>query len=217
MNNWIDHGFYQLSPTVKFDFFEANGFEFKGSRCSLIDANDGTRRAFPLYPGEGHRWNGAKRKLTHVVTAMRLSTSTVDRIPVQGLYLDMHDGMRRQFRFEASEPQEAKDGVIKPAPMVRFPLLEFRPLDGRWAAPFHDPTHLGSLERRPFRSGALVYEDGNLLQWIVSEPAMVRERFGSFFHATRFVHFSTTDGSDPRSNGRRYELAFPDLSGWMRG
>ncbi|MFM9884845.1 MAG: hypothetical protein ACKVQT_17615 [Burkholderiales bacterium] len=26
MNNWVDHGFYQLSPTVFFDFYDANGF-----------------------------------------------------------------------------------------------------------------------------------------------------------------------------------------------
>lgn len=26
MNNWVDHGFYQISPTLFFDFYGANGF-----------------------------------------------------------------------------------------------------------------------------------------------------------------------------------------------
>lgn len=217
MNNWIDHGFYQLSPTLKFDYFSANGFELRSSRVTLIDLKDGVRRSFPLYPGEGHKWNASRRKLSHVLVATRLAASTVDVIPMQGLYLDMHDGQRRQFRFAASAPQEVKDGIVTSPPMERHILTAFRPVDGRWAAPFHNPDHLPSIDKLPFRSKALVYENDELLPSIVSHPAMVKEQFGSFFHAPRFVHFSTTDGTDPRSNGKRYEVAFPDLSGWVRG
>jgi len=36
-SNSIDHGFYQFSPTLFFDFFSANGFE--GFRCYLIETN----------------------------------------------------------------------------------------------------------------------------------------------------------------------------------
>src|SRR6187402_699852 len=71
--------------------------------------------------------------------------------------------------------------------------------------------------RLPFRSRGLVYEEGALLKWIVSEPAMVKERPGSFYHDPRAVHFSTSDDSDPRSNGRQYEIVFPDLSDWLQG
>ena len=161
-------------------------------------------------------------RLSHGLNATRTAESTVDLIPMQGLYLEKHEdrsggAQRRNFRFEAMEPEETAGGQSTPPPMARFPLTDFRPLDQRWAAPFHDPAHPPSLERRPFRSPGLVYEDGKLLSWIVSEPAIVKERPGSFFHGSRFVHFSTTDGSDPRGNGRRYEIAFPDLSGWLHG
>ncbi len=216
MNNWIDHGFYQLSPTLKFDFFGANEFELRESRAMLIEPMEEVRRVFPLYPGEGHPWNGTRCKLTHSLAAIRLPESTVDRVPTQGLYLDVHDGQKRKFRFRAIEPQEMQGGAIMLPPMERFTLEEFRPLDGRWAAPLHVAKHLPSVDRLPFRSKALVYEDGTLLQWIVSDPAMVKERPGSFYHAARFVHFSTSDGSDPRSNGKRYQVAFPDLSDWTR-
>lgn len=180
-NNWIDHGFYQLSPTLKFDYFSANGFELRSSWGALIDPKDGVRRSFPLYPGEGHRWNASRRKLNHVLIATRLATSTVEVVPMQGLYLDVHNRERRRFRFAASPAQETKDGVTTLAPMNRYVLKEFRPLDGRWAAPFHNPYHPASIEKRPFRSNALVYEDKQLLTWIVSDPAMVKDRYGSFF------------------------------------
>lgn len=216
VNNWIDHGFYQLSPTLKFDFFHANGFEFGSSRCSLVDPKSETIRSFPLYPGEGHRWNGTRQKLGHTLIVTRLPESTVDRIPMQGLYLGLSEGQRRQFRFKASAPRETTGGIQIVPPTARFTLSGFRPVDGRWLAPFQDAAHHGSIERLPFRSLGLVYEDGVLLKWIVSEPAMVKERPGSFHHGPKAVHVSTSDGSDPRSNGRKYEILFPDLTSWVR-
>ena len=219
MNNWIDHGFYQISPTLKFDFFAANKFEMRDSRVVMVDPQDDLRRVFPLYPKEGHRWNGTRRKLIHSLTATRLPDSTVDQIPIQGLYQGLHEGKSQRFRFRASEPHEMRGGVVSLPPTDRFDLATFRPVDDRWSAPFHnpDPKFYSSVPRLPFRSRALVYEDGELLQWIVSDPDMVKERPGSFHHGPRTVHFSTSDGSDPRSNGKRYEIAFPDLSDWVRG
>ena len=38
---------------------------------------------------------------------------------------------------------------------------------------------------------------------------MVAERHGSFTHFGRRVHLTASDGSDPRTNGRSYEVAFP--------
>jgi SAM-dependent methyltransferase len=217
-NNFIDHGFYQLSPTLMFDFFNVNRFEFLSSRGALVDPKSETRRAFPLYPGEGHRWNATSRKLKHFLRARRVPESTVDRIPLQGRYLDRHEGKRRKFRFEASAPEEeSTDGITTSPPMTRFTLSGFRPLDGRWLAPFRHAAHLGSLDQLPFRSRGLVYEEGALLKWVVSDPDMVKERPGSFYHDPRAVHFTTSDGSDPRSNGRQYEIAFPDLTDWLRG
>ena len=74
--------------------------------------------------------------------------------------------------------------------------------------PFGDDL-LPSVPNRPFRSRALVYEDGQLLDWIVCDVSMVAERPGSFIHAGAFIHFTTSDGTDPRSNGKAYDLSFP--------
>lgn len=215
-NNWMEHGFYQISPTLKFDYFNVNGFEFGNSTGIFTDPGIRLHRSVPLYPGEVQKWNRPRYRLVHSLWAHKLANSTVDRVPIQSIYLEKHSGERRRYRFRALEPREARDGVLSPPPMHRSALSDFKPQDGRWMAPFFDPAYPASTEKQPFRSTALVYEDGVLLPWIVSAPAMVRERPGSFFHAARFVHFSTTDGTDPRSNGHLYEIAFPDLSNWLK-
>jgi hypothetical protein len=166
-------------------------------------------RSFALYPREGHHLNRFRARVVHLLAVRRMAESTTDRIPTQGLYLDIHDGAQRKFRFRPIEPLETRDGVDVPIETARFHLSQIRPLDGRFAAKFSDKAHPASLPKLPFRSKALVYEDGKLLPWIVSEAGMVKEREGSFHHGPGFVHFSTTDGTDPRENGRAYEVAFP--------
>jgi hypothetical protein len=210
-NNWVDHGFYQLSPTLKFDYFAVNGFEFGESRAFIALARG--HRAFPLYPGEGQVLNLYRGRASHMMRVRKVPGATYDRIPTQAIYADKSS--RPLFRFGASEPLESNGGTPTVPQMARYTLTAPQPLDGRYAARFQNRDHPSSLEQRPFRSPALVYEDGKLLPWIVSAPAMVKERLGSFHHGPGFVHFSTTDGSDPRSNGRRYEVAFPDMKRFL--
>ncbi len=52
-------------------------------------------------------------------------------------------------------------------------------------------------------------ENGKPLDWIVADKAMVEERDGSFCHFGAFVRFTSSDGTDPRTNGRVYEVAIP--------
>lgn len=60
LNNWVDHGFYQFSPTLFFDFYEANGFtdlhmqilfSRKGRRQSYIDYKPNTSPRLPYQLG----------------------------------------------------------------------------------------------------------------------------------------------------------------------
>lgn len=37
MNNWVDHGFYQFSPTLFFDYYEASGFADLTMKIHFID------------------------------------------------------------------------------------------------------------------------------------------------------------------------------------
>src|SRR5579871_4754067 len=51
-NNWVDHGFYQISPTFAFDYFTENGLEFLKSKARLTEAKSPDSISIPLYPGE---------------------------------------------------------------------------------------------------------------------------------------------------------------------
>ena len=61
----------------------------------------------------------------------------------------------------------------------------------------------------PYRSDLLLYEDGRLL----GPPHTVHAQLqasggGAYSHWERLLRFSTPNGSDPRSNGREYRVAF---------
>jgi hypothetical protein len=215
VNNWIDHGFYQFSPTLAFDFFLENEWEFLGSNATFYWQATGIRRSIPLYPKESTHFNFLRARVNHIVRLRKTSSSTCHRIPKQSIYSEIHDAKIRQTRFCASEPEDSVNGEVTTPRLSRFVLSEPKPADGAVRALFHDPDWPPSVPRRPFRSRALVYEDGQLLSWIVSDPAMVAERPGSFAHFGRFVHFTASDGSDPRENGKSYEVAFPSYP-WLR-
>lgn len=54
MNNYVDHGFYQLSPTFFFDYAHANQWEVTESaaiRLELIEGRPVGSDIFPVFPG----------------------------------------------------------------------------------------------------------------------------------------------------------------------
>ena len=62
----------------------------------------------------------------------------------------------------------------------------------------------------PSGSRATVFEDGSALGPAHSGHAAVRNKgHGRFSHWGRQLYFSTSDGTDPNTNGRSYELRFP--------
>lgn len=46
MNNWVDHGFYQFSPTLFFDFYQASGFVDLTMKIHFMD---GERESYVAY------------------------------------------------------------------------------------------------------------------------------------------------------------------------
>lgn len=62
----------------------------------------------------------------------------------------------------------------------------------------------------PQRSAAVLLEDGRPLGPAHSIHATIRERGGgAYSHWLDLVYFSTSDGSDPRTNGREYAIERP--------
>ena len=90
VNNWIDHGFYQFSPTLFFDFYDTNGFtdmEMKihfldRGKESFIQYNPGTDGALPYSLG------GKTRVM--VFFSARKPTNLADiKYPIQGRYREV--------------------------------------------------------------------------------------------------------------------------------
>ncbi len=87
MNNWVDHGFYQFSPTLFFDFYGANGFtdlEMKihflwRRKESFVRYDPRVDDPLPYFLG------GATRVM--VFFKARKSADLVDiKLPIQGRY-----------------------------------------------------------------------------------------------------------------------------------
>jgi SAM-dependent methyltransferase len=217
-NNWTDHGFYQFSPTLKFDLFADNGWEFGESLADLDWPGQGPRRTLPLYPRESGFCNTLPARCIHSLDVVKVAGAACDRIPTQSLYAQKFGGEARRFRFLARAPLDLVDGQIAQPPARVFPLdaRRIEPSGNGYRIRFSDRGAPPSLAGRPFRSTALIYEDDRLLPWIVSDPAMVGERPGSFTHFGPHIHFTPTDGADPRANDKTYRAAFPSYP-WRDG
>ena len=106
MNNWVDHGFYQFSPTLFFDFYGANGFtelemkiHFVGRRKeSIIQYNPRTDEPLPYFLGGGTR--------AMIFFRTRKTIDSVDiKYPIQGRY-------RELFGHEGAEAGKSKKGIL---------------------------------------------------------------------------------------------------------
>jgi predicted O-methyltransferase YrrM len=78
---------------------------------------------------------------------------------------------------------------------------------------FVAPLHPAIRERIYLGAEACLSEDGKPLPWPNTPHENIRELGGGTYSIGRDVHFSASDGSDPRSNGRHYELMLYD---WPR-
>jgi len=87
MNNWIDHGFYQFSPTLFYDFYGANGCD----RLSLMfHFMDRGREAFVKYDSRDfgrlpHSFGG-KSQVLCFFSARKQGSSDAVVMPIQGRY-----------------------------------------------------------------------------------------------------------------------------------
>ncbi len=85
-SNHVNHGFYQFSPTLFFDYYGANGFgNLKGF---LVEHNLSVSYPHPVewFEVGVEGWFASNRVLEVVFVAEKLTTSTVDVVPMQASY-----------------------------------------------------------------------------------------------------------------------------------
>lgn len=98
LNNWIDHGFYQFSPTLFFDFYRANGFDDLSMVFHFIGRK---RESYVPYDPQDHGrlpfgFGGATKAMIFF-GARKAAELDEPVFPVQGRY-------RRAFGGEAARP-----------------------------------------------------------------------------------------------------------------
>jgi SAM-dependent methyltransferase len=110
VNNWIDHGFYQFSPTLFFDFYGANGCE---ALSLLFHFMDRRRESFIAYEaGDFGRLPssfGGKSKVLAFFSARKARSAQAGQpvvFPIQGRY-------RSAFGAEADGRAKRQRGLAR--------------------------------------------------------------------------------------------------------
>lgn len=100
LNNWVDHGFYQFSPTLLFDFYGANGF---ADPALLLHFSSRGRESYIAYDPRSDGMLpyslGGNRQVMGFFTATKVAAVEPVEFPIQGRY-------RRAFGGEKRGPRE---------------------------------------------------------------------------------------------------------------
>lgn len=128
-NNYTNHGFYQFSPTLFFDFYSANNF---ADLCGFIAEQDTYR--YDVRPWEFFEVTGStgrltsKQSLMNFFVAEKTSASTADAIPIQSFYQQIYSPSQARAGTLAGQlSQQIKRRMplrMKVALVRTFPFLD---------------------------------------------------------------------------------------------
>ncbi|MCZ6679497.1 MAG: class I SAM-dependent methyltransferase [Candidatus Poribacteria bacterium] len=92
MNNYVDHGFYQFSPTTFFDYYGVNGFA--DLRCVVAKHHPSDISApfeFVEYSPNTHQhFRSADHQFAVFFTTEKSLNATFDKVPVQSYYSQVY-------------------------------------------------------------------------------------------------------------------------------
>lgn len=103
LNNWVDHGFYQFSPTLFFDFYGANGFT--DPSLTLHFSARGRESYIPYDPQSDGMLPyslGGNKQVMGLFTAMKAAAVEPVAFPIQGRYRRAFGGEKRGQRESAT-------------------------------------------------------------------------------------------------------------------
>jgi hypothetical protein len=207
-HNWVDHGFYQFSPTLMFDYYGAAGFEVLESiLVSYSRHADGEWLIDPAPAGSlGSGLAGSldDRTYLHIFMARRSDAVEERPRPTQSLY----SGSTSSAPSRWFEPYLLSNGCRRELqPSARIALTSgFTAHSGHcWSAPMATFTSVADDVEHPTRSRLVLLEDGQPLGPPHSLHQTIREIGGGrYSHWCDTLFFSTSDNSPPSTNGRSY-------------
>lgn len=213
VNGWVDHGFYQFSPTFFVDYYIENGFELLDARLMNYEASGAQVTVHPYVPGalDAIRTGSFRGNWLCYCVARKIDRSTWDRIPLQGRYADLHD---REKKPEAASltyfmPYRSVNGAIHEIPLTRVVLSDFQRGDG-FELVAHLPGFAALADNIEGQvSPLMLLEDGEF----IGPPHALHEQIrreggGAYSHWGEWLQFSTSDNGP--AEGRVYECVVPD-------
>ncbi len=199
VNNYVDHGFYQFSPTLFQDYYEANRFtirDFLMLETKTLDWK--SPRIYQYKPGsfdtlERNRFAG--KFVVMAVLARKEPGSTCDRIPQQRIYA-------QSVNWSLSK-DDVDPGSL---PLVATLAPPYQHISGHcWNTSLPDKN--GDTPSEPRRSRVVLLEDGTPLGEAHALHDDIRKiGNGRYSHWGETLFFSTSDNTDPNTNGRQYEV-----------
>ncbi len=211
-NGWVEHGFYQFSPTLLFDYYAAAKFDqFESALCSFDLGEPDNWLVRPIAPGDlGDGSRGAIESGVHLyVFVARKSPDAIERpTPLQSFY----SRATRRARPHWFYPYRSKSGLTSKGSLeIRItPDVISRETGHCWLTPVTELAGISSDNMHPVRSPVILLEDGVPLGPPNSSHQTIREvGRGVFSHWISALYFSTSDNSDPTTNRRAYSIIVP--------
>jgi hypothetical protein len=215
-NNCVDHGFYQLSPTLLFDYYTAAGYEILESVGMFFDAKDIRSKPWHItsvMPGSfGAGLLGGLGADTLLLMFAARKTTLSQNFPkvMQSLYVEGADPSPHSLSW--FPPFKMLDGRKAWEPdLVTENLRHFEHAGGwAWRCTLESAEQMGDNLSSPIRSQLALFEDERLLGPPHSDHERIRRiGMGAYSHWQGDLYFSASDGSNPNDNGRRYRAILP--------
>jgi|GEM_PF-1411305 SAM-dependent methyltransferase len=213
VHNWVDHGFYQISPTLLFDYYTAARFEILEAAALFYPERQPDRCEIePLVPGAcgvGSSPDFGHHRVLCMFAARKAAGARDEATPIQSLYAAEPVRPPPSLRWFA--PYSLTGGVRQGGECTRYALGPFRREEGRaWLAALPGDIAEGDAPDAPVRSRLALFEDGRLLGPAHAPHALIRAKGGGCYsHWRDSLLFSSSDGSDPNRNGRYYTAIIP--------
>jgi len=221
-HNWVDHGFYQFSPCLMFDYYRAAGFECLESMLLgyALEQPDRwlVRCAWPGLFGAGLAGTLDSGAYLHLFAARRGPTVAPNPMPIQTLYAPVEGAPIANDRPRWFIPFLLCNGHrqdMPPRAELVLPPLRFRAESGHaWTITISEFAELADTLQRPARSPLILLEDGRPLGPPHADHAQIRARGrGQYSHWGEYLYFASSDNSRPDNNGRQYAVVIPGAAG----
>lgn len=217
MNNGVDHGFYQISPTLLLDYYGRAGFEVLESAALFYDPTRFRETDWLVrHVRRGTFGTGLVGTLDDrfglIMMLCRKPQAGTGAMPsnlVQSFYADAADIEPVNPRwFPAFKIREGKARAVLSE--AALDLETFEPAGGHaFSSTLPRKVPPGNSLENIVRSDLLLLEDGQPLGPMNALQDRVRGvGRGAYSHWQSELVFSTSDNTDPRTNGRRYQIRF---------